>query len=201
MAITTYSELLSSVADWAARSDLTSVIPDCVALFEAKANRVLQVRQMVTSSTITIAAGVGTLPTDYLEWKRVTWVGSSSRNLEYVHPAYFAAQYPNPPSGVPAVFTIEGTSIKDMPTDSTSLVMSYAQKIPALSVSSTTNWLLTANPDVYLAGAMCEVGAYMKDGASAQAWNNKSEAALMEMIRLSALSTGQAIQRSTQVTP
>lgn len=201
MALDTYSALQSSIADWIARPDLTSVIPDFITLFETRVNRVLQVRQSITSTTLTPSSGSVSLPTDYLEWKRVTWTGSGNRNLEFVLPAYFAAQYPDSPSGSPSVFTIEGSTLKVMPSSDTALSFLYAQKVPALSGSNTTNWLLTANPDVYLSGSLVEANAYMKKGDDAQAWNSKCENALDEMIRLSALSMGPASQRTTQVTP
>ena len=201
MAIATYSDLNASIANWLARSDLTSVIPDFVALFEARINRVLQVRQMVTSTTLTPSSGVATLPTDYLEWRRVTWAGDYRVNLQYVVPAYFAEQYPDSPSDVPRVFTIEGASLKVMPISDTSIDFLYAQKVPALSASNTTNWLLTAHPDVYLAGSMVEARAYNMNGESAMAWNSKAENAMNEIIQLSAHTEAQASQRVTGATP
>ena len=42
MAITTYSELQSAVADWLNRDDLTSVIPNFIELAEADLTRNLQ---------------------------------------------------------------------------------------------------------------------------------------------------------------
>jgi hypothetical protein len=44
-------------------------------------------RPQVTTATITMTSGSGTLPTDYLEWKRVTWTGSPTRELTYVTPS------------------------------------------------------------------------------------------------------------------
>ena len=46
MALTTYEELKSSIADYLNRSDLTSVIPDFVTLCEADMNRTLRTREM-----------------------------------------------------------------------------------------------------------------------------------------------------------
>src|SRR5574343_38100 len=43
MAITTNSELNTAVANWLSRSDLTSRIPEFIALFEAKFNRDMRV--------------------------------------------------------------------------------------------------------------------------------------------------------------
>jgi len=44
MALTTYSELKTSIADWLNRSDLTTQIADFIALTEADFNSKLRVR-------------------------------------------------------------------------------------------------------------------------------------------------------------
>ena len=44
MALSTYTELKASVADWLNRTDLTSVIPDFIALAEAQIERTLRTR-------------------------------------------------------------------------------------------------------------------------------------------------------------
>ncbi len=47
MALTTYNELKTSVGDWLNRTDLTTVIPDFIALAEAQIERQLRTRQMI----------------------------------------------------------------------------------------------------------------------------------------------------------
>jgi hypothetical protein len=69
-----------------------SRIPEFIVLFEAALNRRLAVRQQITSATQTVNGGLHTLPTDYLMWKRVTWLGNPTRDLEYVTPSFLAIQ-------------------------------------------------------------------------------------------------------------
>ena len=64
MAITTYSELKSSVADWLNRDDLTSVIPDFIALSEAQYNRSIRHRNMIVRSRASIDARYSATPPD-----------------------------------------------------------------------------------------------------------------------------------------
>ena len=45
MAITNYTELKSSLADWLNRSDLTTVIPDFITLAESQFNREIRNRK------------------------------------------------------------------------------------------------------------------------------------------------------------
>ena len=62
MAIGTYAELQTAVANWLDRDDLTDRIPEFIALAEAKMNRNLRISLMENVSTaITMAAGHGTI--------------------------------------------------------------------------------------------------------------------------------------------
>src|SRR5436309_15586118 len=118
-------------------------------LFAAAANRRLRVRlQEATATLMPDANGNATLPGDYLSTRRVTWTGSPRVELQYVHPSYLQAAYPSAPAGVPRIFTIEGSTLKVRPLDSTALEVNYFQKIPPLATND-PNWLITAHPDLY----------------------------------------------------
>src|SRR5262249_42740962 len=142
--------------NWLDHSLFAARIPEFIALFEAAANRRLRVRQQEAQATLTPSAGSVALPSDYLAWRRVTWTGSTPGELQYAHPSYLQAAYPSSPSDVPRIFTIEGSTVKIRPLEDTSLEFDYLQKIPALSDSATTNWLLTEHPDLYLFGSLVE---------------------------------------------
>jgi hypothetical protein len=53
MALVTYADLLTTVANYLARDDLTAYIPDGVTVFEAAAARRLKVRLQETTATLT----------------------------------------------------------------------------------------------------------------------------------------------------
>ena len=189
MSITSYSELQTSIGSWIARDDLTATIPDFVTLFETEANRQLRVRQMMVTQSTTPSSGQFSLPTDYLQWVRVTWKGASKRNLEYVHPSYLQSQYPDTPTATPSVFTVEGSTdnvgiVRIMPVDPTAVDFTYYQKITALSTSNTSNWLLAAHPDIYLAGTLVELNMFVKDYDTVSAWRSKRDALFDEIIKL-----------------
>src|SRR5262249_53856046 len=144
--------------------------PEFVALFEAAANRRLRVREQETTATLTPSSGAVALPADYLAWRRVTWTGAPRVELQYVHPSYLQAAYPSAPTNVPRVFSIEGGTLKIRPLDTTPLELDYVQKIPALSDSTTTNWLLAAHPDLYLFGALVEAEMFGVNDERAPQW-------------------------------
>jgi hypothetical protein len=201
MAITTYSELQTAVQNWLDRTDLSSRVPEFIALAEAKFNRRLRVRQQLTTTSLSPSSGSASLPSDYLEWKRVTWEGSPQRELEYVEPTYLVQAYPDSPSDTPRFFTIEGANLKIGPVSSTSITLAYYEKIDALTDQATTNWLLTAHPDVYLFGALVEASAFGEGLDEAAAWAARLELGLNEVERLSQQSRGQAVIRAYGVTP
>jgi hypothetical protein len=197
MALTNYGELVSAVSSWMrGRSDIATVIPDFIALFEACANRTLRVRQMETAGTITMSSGVGTVPTDYLAWKRCTWPGDTLMQLEYVHPDWRKAAYPTQPSGIPKVFTIEGSSLITSPYDSddTSLNFLYYAKVPGLQ-ANTTNWLMTAYPDVYLFGTLVEANAWDLNAEHAALWKARRDELFEEIMRLDMHTRGPSAPR------
>lgn len=186
MSFTDYSSLQAAVASWIARDDLTSNIPDFITLFETGANRRLRVRQQELTATLTPSGGVATLPSDYLSWRRVTWTGSSPRELEYVHPTYLHALFPTLAQGDPRYFTIEGSNLTVAPSDNTSLTFDYFQKVASLSNSNTTNWLLTAYPDLYLAGTLTEAYAFMKDPDNMVLWGTRRDGIFDQIDKLDA---------------
>jgi hypothetical protein len=131
----------------------------------------------------------------------VTWEGSPQRELEYVEPTYLVQAYPDSPSDTPRFFTIEGANLKIRPVSSTSITLAYYEKIDALTDQATTNWLLTAHPDVYLFGALVEASAFGEGLDEAAAWAARLELGLNEVERLSQQSRGHAMIRAYGVTP
>jgi len=71
MAISTYSELTTAVANWLDRDDLTLRIPEFIALAEAKFNRTLRLRSMEAKYTADTVAGQRNLalPTGYIQMR------------------------------------------------------------------------------------------------------------------------------------
>lgn len=178
MALDTYSNLTSAIAEWYVRSNDTAFIariPDFITLFEAEANRRLRVRQMIASTNLSFSSGDATLPTDFIAFQRVEWMGSARRVLEYYGPDEIEQSYPAAESGVPSAFTIVGTTLTIRPIDnSTTITMKYYQRLTALS-STASNWLFAAYPDAYLFGALTEAAAYDKNPEAAVLWKARRD--------------------------
>ena len=57
MSLSTYSDLQTSIANYLARSDLTSQIPDFITFAENRLRRELRIRQMLKSVTTATVSG------------------------------------------------------------------------------------------------------------------------------------------------
>lgn len=174
MALTTYTELKSSVADWLNRTDLTAVVPDFISLAEAQIERTLRTRQMIVRATASIDTEYSAVPSDFLETKSIKLNTSpvtalqfeSIDSLDYLKAtAYIAA-------GKPQYFGIVGGQIRVLPVpDSTyTAELIYYAKLTKLSNSVASNWLLSQAPDVYLYGALMQATPYLKDDARITIW-------------------------------
>lgn len=169
MAITDYASLQASVANWLHRSDLAEMIPDFIALAEAKLCSDVDSRSMESRTTLTASAANGylTLPVDMLEMRRLKIIDSCNTILQYRTPDEIDQEYPNNRSDRPAVFAVVGGTLQVAPIPDTdyTLELVYLQRIPALSNSNTTNWLLTTWPNAYLYGALCAAQPYIVNDA------------------------------------
>lgn len=168
MALSTYANLKSAIASWAHRSDITdSVAADFVTLAEAEFNRVLRCVQQETRDTLSVTSRYTALPTDFLELRRIEYDGSPVYPLNSLSPFQQTSYRQNQPTGDPVYYSIVGTDIEVVPTQtSATLDILYYAKIPALSDSNTTNWLLTAWPDLYLSECLRQCAIWTKDDGS-----------------------------------
>lgn len=167
MAITTYNELKTALADWSKRTDLTSYMGDFIALGEARLNRDLRLRKMIANTTLTCVAGQPyvTLPTDWLESENVTITNTSPpKTLHVVTPEYMGQQYPDDYwTAAPEVYAVVGDKLLLGPTPDAAytITLDYYKRLDL--ATDTTNWLLQKNPGIYLSAAMAELCMYTFD--------------------------------------
>lgn len=174
MSITTYAELQLAVASWLNRGDLTANIPDFITLAEAQLNTDLKARQMEAKTTLPTVVGVNTvaLPTDMLEMRRFIVAGSYNQPLSYRSPDELSIDFSANSSGQPIVFTVIGANaeLAPIPDAVYSLVLTYRQRLPALTVSNTTNWLLTNWPNAYLYASLLAATPFIMNDARLSVW-------------------------------
>ena len=165
MALTTYTELKSSLANWLNRSDLTTEIgDDFIKLAEADFNSKLRVRSMITQVNITVNAETAALPTDFLQIRDFyILAGQTKTPLVYATPASMDATSGTSTTGRPASFTILGDTIRFSPKPDATYTakMNYFKKFAALSSSVATNYILTSHPAIYLYGSLFHAANFL----------------------------------------
>ena len=175
MALDTFSGLKTTIADYLNRDDLTSAIPGFITLAEAKFNRKLRVRQMIKRATATLDTQYFAFPSDFLQAKEFQLNTNPITYLQYVtqNQGDYGSANNYVATGRPQFYTIIGTQIEVIPTPDTGYTgeLTYYGKIPALSDSNTSNWLLVYAPDLYLYGALLEATPYLKDDERLAVWS------------------------------
>lgn len=186
MALTSYSELKSSLADWLNRDDLTSVIPDFISLAEAQMERRLPTQKTVKRANATLDTPFSALPADFLSAKSLILTSTSpvkqlvfltEDELDAKKPVYNA-------TGTPKYFALVGNQIEVVPSPDTSYTaeLTYVATLSKLSDSNTSNWILARHPDVYLYGALLQAAPYLRDDERVGLWSSQYQAAIEDMI-------------------
>ncbi len=182
MTISTYSELKTAIPNWLARpGDTTRLtdanVVDLITLAEARIwygskhpdfpSPPLRVSAMTTvtdpSSFVTVS-GTATLalPTYCVQPLDVALNQTPFADLDYVTGKTLRTGWIGSQNGQPKVYTVEGTNLRFGPTPDAAygVVMTYLAKFAPLSVTS-TNWLLTNAPGVYLYSSLLEAAAFI----------------------------------------
>ena len=162
MAISTYTELKASIANWLNRTDLTDEISDdFIKLTEADFNAKLRIRAMEQIDSITIDSETETVPTGFIGVRSFYILLSSNKYpLKYLTPHNMFDIRGGSRSGRPRAYTIESDDETETfrfgPSPDTSYTgyLSYYKAISALSASNTSNWMLANHPAIYLYGSL-----------------------------------------------
>jgi hypothetical protein len=186
MALDTFSGLKSSIADWINRDDLTSVIPSFIVLAEATFNRTIRTRDMVQRATASLDTQYTELPADFLQMINIQLNTATPMKLSFVsneqaddlRSTYFAA------ANEPKYYSIVGQTFEVIPSPGGeyTVEMSYYKKIPTLSDSNTSNWLLTKSPAMYLYGALVQSAPYLRDDDRITTWGTLYKEAFNDLM-------------------
>jgi hypothetical protein len=185
MAITNYSELQTAVANWLARADMGARIPECIALCEARFNRVLFVAGMEkrAHTITTVTTEYVQLPADFSAARNFQLVTDPVTVLEAMAPEW-ADKYFGGVPGKPHYYAIVGDEFQLIPPPDAAyqLELDYWANLAALSNTNTTNWALINAPDMYLAGTMVEA-CYLIQAAPAKIalWEERFQKALKDV--------------------
>ena len=185
MAISTYAELQTAVANWLDRADLTDRIPEFIALAEARMNRILRIRLMeakYTASSVKAQRNYA-LPAGYIQMRNLQINTTPIRPCQYVTPEIYDRLYGSTTTGTPEIYTIIANEIQlgPIPAGVQTIEMLFYKKITALSGSNTTEAMLTDNPDVYLYGALLEAEPFIMNDERVGLWAQGFQQAISDL--------------------
>tara|TARA_R110002073_G_scaffold55359_1_gene141868 strand:- start:914 stop:1561 length:648 start_codon:yes stop_codon:yes gene_type:complete len=180
MALGTYTELKDAIADWLDRSDLTSRIPDFIALAEARINRELRIRPMEVRSVAYTSSGQKyfNLPGGYLQMRNIQLNTNPTTPLEYITPEMLDRLYGSNTTGKPRAYTLIGDEIQlsPIPDAAYEIEMAFYENITSLgdgtSGTVTYNWLTQNAPDILLYGSLMEAEPFIKNDERIPVWLN-----------------------------
>ena len=179
MSLSTYAELKSSVADWLARTDLDSVIPDFIgnaerAIFHDSRSRIPPLEKKVV---LTIdSEGFAGIPSDYLEGITMLCDDVPIQRISLAKLRGYGSQ-----SGKARYFARETFMFKffPIPDSNYQIELIYYHQPSALSDSNTSNILFDQAPEAYLYGALIEGAKYL--GQDDSRWQERYQTALNKL--------------------
>ena len=187
MALTNFTGLKASIADFLNRDDLTTVIPDFISLAEAQINRDVRHWNMEARSSGQQTGGDEYMqyPADWVETIRLHLTGSGTSVINLISRDAMAdkRQGDEDVSGTPIYYTHADSQFQLYPTPSadTDFELLYYQKLDVLSGSNADNWLLLDSPDVYLYGALLHSAPYLAEDERIAIWAQMYSAAVARL--------------------
>lgn len=174
MALATYSDLKTAVANYLARSDLTAVIPDFIRLAETRLRRELRIRQMLQVVTTSTVSGDSTvaLPANFLQLRDIHIDTNPVSAVQYQSPSVFYRNSRTAQSGIPRQYTILGQEFQfaPIPDSAYTLQMLYYAAPDFLSDANASNVFMANCPDCLLYGSLAEAEPYLMNDARVQIW-------------------------------
>jgi hypothetical protein len=168
VAISTYAELGTAMANWLHRGGLTDRIAEFISLGEARIGREVKARQMEAKSTLTVTDATVDLPSDFESNRALRVAGSNIGWCQYMAPDAFFSEFASSSTSSRRVYTIFGSEIIFPSTPAGDIDFYYYKRLGALSAG--TNTLFTSNPDLYLYAAMAVAQPFMKNIPQMPIW-------------------------------
>ena len=174
MAITTYAELKTAITDFLNRDDLDATTGTFIALAEADMQRKVRHWRMEKRSTAEIDTQYSAIPADFAEVIRFYVTSGDTKPLELISQFQLLdrKRVNLNTSGSPSFYAITAGEIEvyPVPDGTYDVELYYYSRIPALSDSNTSNWMLEYYADAYLYGALVHSAPYLKDDSRIQTW-------------------------------
>lgn len=187
MALSTYNDLKTAVANWLRRADLSPYLDDLITLAETRINREVRVREMESALDVTISGdGTASVPSDFLGLKYAYINSSPTQSLMVRSPRQILETYPNRSGdGKPVTIAVDGSSFIFGPFPDSAYTVKGTYYAKPSALSSSVGNLFTNHPDLYLFAALVETQAFVKDEKRIGLWESSYQRAKAEAERQS----------------
>ncbi len=185
MAIDNYADLVDQVAEMSAH-DPSAIMKTLLTLVESHLNRRLRVQDMIVREQLKN----GTVADQFMyDWPdgalSITNIEVESNHRRF--PLDLMSQEAmdrkfGTRTGVPLAYAIVGHmfELRPCPDGVYTLAISYHQRIPPLTPTNDTNWLLAAHPDIYLYGCLTFQAQHIRDMEAVAMWAEQFGGAAQE---------------------
>jgi hypothetical protein len=175
MALQSYSDLISAIDSYTVNAGAPADL--CVMLAEEALRPLLKHYRMEKKLTLTVPAGTSpSLPDDFQEARAYLVNGKRPRPISFHSPNVDGC-------ALGYVVTGDTLEIRPTPTEDYEVVIYYYARLPALSPTATTNWLLTYFPTVYLRASLAQAYHWLKDATAEQMEKDLTSDALSAVVR------------------
>jgi hypothetical protein len=123
------------------------------------------------------------LPASYIQMRNFQLNTSPITTLSYVTPEIYDRLWGGSTGGIPKFYTIvaDEISLGPIPGSVITMEMLFYKRFDNLSASTTTNWLLTYAPDIYLYASMLEAEPFIMNDERVPLWATALERAITDM--------------------
>lgn len=179
MALSNFTELKASVADWLNRDDLTDQIEDFIAIAESRHKREIRIREMRVREDFFVDTRIVPFPEGFLDFQYLRL-----KVFEATHGRKF---YPNmdqltvnqltaiskadEDTDRPSSFCVhDAIEFNCEPDETYEGEILYYTSLPALSATQATNDLLDRAPDIYLWSTLSASAPFLLHDERIQTW-------------------------------
>ena len=168
-----YTDLVSTVADYLNRADLEGNVPTFIRLAETDFDRRIRHPLMMKNVAAQVTEGYVPLPDDLVEIYTIDIPSFTRRAIEFIPAeAYRRMSHEQRNSGV-VYCSVEGNQINFLgppPKNGSIVNLRYYAQVPRLGALNSTNWLLRKYPDAYLYGTLFQSAVYTGDDTNLSQW-------------------------------
>ena len=187
MAITSYTDLQTTIASYLARTDLNTMIPTFIDFAEGRLARDLRTRPMLRNVTSSMPASQAkiALPNDFLAVRDVFIQGNPREAVTYLTPSAFTRDGRADQSGKPLYYTVYGTEFvfSPIPDAEYTLELLYYARPNRLDADTISNVFLANYPDALLYASLIEAEPYLMNDARTSVWGTLYDKAIAAITR------------------